>query len=103
MKKLSEIIERLIDRARMELWMIAPSRRDQPRTDHLSKPGALIESLSPEEHTELEKLTVDNINHRVDAAIPFIETAPGRKGRLGKHLEEQRIKYEREQLKKQHK
>lgn len=87
------LIEQLIDYAMSESF-IAPMDyyKRHPEKDP-RKVGEKILALSPADRAELEKLTVADLNHRVDEILKYW-VAPGtveghRRGRLGKHLDEQ--------------
>ena len=103
--KLKTIIERLLDKAKVEGWLSYSERK--LRSHHpdsywnQQKPGEYITSLSEEERQELSKVTPEDFNHRIDEAVFMMGRTPGRKGRLGKHLEEERMAYDEEQSKKE--
>jgi hypothetical protein len=63
------------------------------------KPGEMIEELSPADRELLEEAIAEDFSkHRMDEVLKFqLEQpyTPGRRGRLGKYLDEEKVKAER--------
>ena len=92
--KLKQLLDRLVENARLEGWMMS----GHPKKHDHRKPGEKILNLSPEDRELLKEVTKKDLDVRVDYVTLETFRTPGRKGRLGRHLEEERAQHARRQL-----
>jgi len=89
--RLSSVIRGLIDRAWFFQWhhpLHVGSRKIN--NTHFHKPGELVENLSPGERDTLKDLKAEHLNDRLDVATMYQVERPGRRGRYGQALDDQR-------------
>lgn len=91
--KFRQLVDKLVTSAQSEGWLMW----GHPKQYDKRKPGEAILNLTPEEREMLANLTDKDLQVRPDA-VTFME--PTRRGRLGKHLQEQQREYEKQQQEK---